>query len=216
MGEVNTDAGMPFQYLKVCHLGTVVERETAFQVSRERCEQLLGAQPEGFLGSFGDVPDQGIAALAFHERDVVATVLVAPDRITFPVAVEFPVVDGRRSLLNPVFLLQLPLLFSAFGTVLAAKLRVSQILPYGSDEGFGLGPQPAVDGGMGQANSLSCLVGAVVLAQQCGKLLGLALVQLTVLLVGTMPKAVVAGSGNPDVVAGSGRGSAPTQLSAHG
>lgn len=51
MGEVDLKARRPFNFFVVTHLGAIVERQAAFQVSGEWGEQLLGADSKLFLGS---------------------------------------------------------------------------------------------------------------------------------------------------------------------
>ncbi len=104
MGEVDRQAGVPFQFLKVSHLGTIVERQAAFQVFWQRGEQLLGADTERFLGSLRNVADESVPALPLDQRHQVASIVLAPHRVALPVAVEQAVVHCLGPGVDPTLL----------------------------------------------------------------------------------------------------------------
>ncbi len=105
MGEVDRQTGVPFQLLVILHLGTIVQRQAAFQVFRQRGKQLFRAEPELFFSGLRYVSDKGVTALPFDERHKVAAIAFAADGVAFPVAVEQTLVYGFRSHVNRAFLL---------------------------------------------------------------------------------------------------------------
>lgn len=120
VGEVDSGSGVAFQFFEVTHFGAIVECNAPFQVPRQRGKQFFYFQPESFFGGFRYVPDESIATLALHECYEMATVVSATYCVSLPVAKEQTVIDCLWASVNPPFLLELSLLFTALGAVLTA------------------------------------------------------------------------------------------------
>lgn len=101
-----------------------------------------------------------------------------------PVTVPWALAGCLWPRVNPAFLGSFTLPLAAFRAVPASQLGVTQIVPESLECRFRKRPQLPVDGGVGQADSLSHLVGAVVLPNERQELCRLCFAQLPVLLVG--------------------------------
>ena len=105
VGEIDGHSGVVLKFLVVVHLSAVVERETAFEMFREWCEELFGFRAEVLFGCFRDMPNKRVAALPLYVRHKIAAMLLTYDCITFPMAVKQSVVYGLGPLINPALLL---------------------------------------------------------------------------------------------------------------